>query len=281
MRCWVKWTVFAACLLLFTCDARAELSTLREHARQMDSKKLALGGEMSTFFGHVDDAGYALVQPSALAFARLGEAVFELFMPFTYVHENNNPGADHNTFGLGNPWLGLSSLPDTSCGLARLSLGFAPDLADASTPRKAHALALARGAQGGADAYLFADRIFPLVFGGGTLKDVSFLRLAWDADVIVGLPVGPRDAEFGAQTAGELALRFAWHTQVGLRGLLAYYPTFSGDDFQSSVALFARHTRVRGDSFAARFVFNLDPPAGTSFTDDGMWGLTLYYATPL
>jgi hypothetical protein len=277
----VKWTPFVVGLLLFTSRASAELSTLREHARQMDSKKLALGGEMSTFFGHVDDAGYALVQPSALAFARLGEAVLELFMPFTYVHENNDPGSDHNLFGVANPWFGLSYLPDTSCGLARLSIGIAPDLADASTPRKARVLALARGAQGGADAYLFADRFLPLVFGGGTLKDVSFLRLAWDADAVVGLPLAARDVEFGVQTAGELALRFAWHTQVGVRGLLAYYPTLPGDDFQSSLALFARHTRVRGDSFAARFVANLDPPAGLSFTRDGMWGLSFFYATPL
>ena len=277
----VKWTVFAACLVLWTSHARAELSTLREHARQTDPGRFVLGGETSTFFGHVEDAGYTLVQPTVLAFVRAGEAVFEAAAPFTYVHENNDPGADHNQFGVGNPWFGLSYLPDTSCGLARLTIGIAPELANGGSPRKEFALALARGAQGGSDAYLLTDHLLPVVLGVGTLKDVSSLRLSWDADAIVGLPGGGRDVEFGLQTAGELALRFAWHTQMGVRGLLAYYPTLPGDDFQSSLALAIRHTRVRGDAFALRFVMNLDAPAGFSFSRDGMWGLSLYYATPL
>jgi hypothetical protein len=277
----VKWTLFAACLVLCSSTARAELSTLREHARQTDPGKLVLGGETSTFFGHVDDAGYSLVQPTALAFIRAGEAVFEGAVPFYYLHENNDPGADHDRFGLENPWFGLSYLPDCSCGLARLTLGIAADLANDQSPLQRRALALSRGAQGGSDAYLFTDHLLPLVLGVGTLKDLSFLRLSWDADAIVGLPAKTRDAEFGVQTAGELALRFAWHTQLGMRGVLAYYPTLPGDDFQSSLSLQLRHTRVRGDAFAARFVVNLDGPAGFSFSEDGMWGLSFFYATPL
>jgi hypothetical protein len=277
----VKWTLFMACLVCVPLAARAELSTMREHARQMDSGKVSVGGEMTSFFGDVDNAGYTLVQPTLFASARFREAVFEALAPFTYVHERPDEGASHNLFGVGNPWFALAYLPDTSCGLARLSLGVAPELANGSSPRKERALALARGAHGGVDAYLFTDRLFPLVLGVGTLKELAHLRLSFDADAILGLPVRTRDVELGAQTQGELALRFAWHTQVGVRGSLAYYPTLPGDKAQTSLALIARHARPRGDSFAAKFVMNLDGPAGFSFADGGMWGLSLLYATSL
>jgi hypothetical protein len=157
--------------MLCAVRVRADLTNAREHARQMDSGNLALGAELTTYFGRVEGSKYTLLQPTALAFMRVREVVFEAAAPFTYVHENASSVADSNLFGVGNPWFGLAYLPDTSCGLARLSLGVAPNLADASTPRKQRALALARGAHGGSDAYLFTDRLLPLVLGVGTLRN--------------------------------------------------------------------------------------------------------------
>jgi hypothetical protein len=264
--------------LCFANDAEAQLATLREHARQMDSGKLALGAELTTFFGNVDATGYSLVQPSPFVALRFREAVLEALAPFAYLHESNDPGSDHNLLTAGNPWFGLSYLPDTSCGLARLSLGVAPELASGGTPRRRQLLALARGAQGAQDGYLFVNRLLPLVFGGGALKDLARLRLSWDADAIIGLPGGGRDTEFGVQGAGEVGVRFGWQTLIALRASAAYYPTLDGDAFQSAVALRVRHARVRGDSFGVRFAMNLDGPAGFSFAHNGVWGLALSYA---
>jgi hypothetical protein len=59
----------------------------------------------------------------------------------------------------------------------------------------------------------------------------------------------------------------------------AYYPTLSGDVFQSALSFYLRYMRT-DDSFALRFVMNLDGPAGFSFPD-GIWGLGASYARSL
>jgi hypothetical protein len=276
----VKWTfvVACACVWLFASRGGAQLATLREHTRQMDSGNFALSLDVSSFFGSLEGARHSFVQPTALASLRAGEAVFEAAVPFAYLHQRPADGPRQNRFSSGNPWFAIAYLPDTSCGLARLSLGVAAPVASGSTPLRRRALELARAVQGGWDSYLFMERMLPLVFGAGTLKDISVLRLAWDADLIVGLPGGRRDVEFGAQTAGELALRLVWHTSAAARATVAYHPTLGGDELQTALAFVLRHARPQGDSFGARFVLNLDR---FSFARDGVWGAGVFYATSL
>jgi hypothetical protein len=261
-------------------SAQAQLFTLREHARQMDHLKVGVGADVNTFFGKTQGAGYAFVQPTLLTTFRVYEAVFEAALPFAYYHENQTESADHDQFWLGNLWFALSFLPDTSCGLSRLSLGIAPGLVKTKDARDLQALTLARAAIGDWDGYLWLDRTLPLVFGASTRKERGMWRLAWDGDVIVGLPGGGRHAEFGVQSAGEFALLFGWRTSLGTRLSAAYYPTLDGDPFQSALTFYLRYARV-GDAFGARFVMNLDGPAGFSFTNDGVWGLGLFYTATL
>src|SRR4051812_23837368 len=97
---WV-WLGLGVLMLCFANDAKAQLATLREHARQMDSGKLAFGAQLTSFFGKVDGTGYSLVQPSPFATMRAGEAVFEALVPFAYLHESNDPGSDHNLIAAG------------------------------------------------------------------------------------------------------------------------------------------------------------------------------------
>lgn len=105
-------------------------------------------------------------------------------------------------------------------------------------------------------------------------------RIGWDGDVILGLPGNGRQTEFGAQTAGEFALLFGWNVSFGTRLSAAYYPTFDGDPFQAALTTYLRYARV-SDAFGARFVMNLDSPAGFSFTDHGIWGAALFYSSTL
>jgi hypothetical protein len=276
----VKWIVAVACagLWLFATGVEAQLATLREHTRQMDSGHVALSLDVNSFFGTVEGAHYSFMQPTALASLRAREAVLEAALPFAYFHQRPSEGPSQDRFSAGNPWFALAYLPDTSCGLARLSLGVAAPLASGSTPLRRRALELSRAVQGGWDGYLFMERMLPLVFGAGTLKELSVLRLAWDADVILGLPGGRRGFELGAQTAGELALRLVWHTSAAARATLAYYPTLGGDELQTALSFVLRHARPQGDSFGARFVLNVDQ---WSFARDGVWGLGVFYATSL
>jgi hypothetical protein len=274
----VKWFLTVAVLWLASSSAAAQLAPLREHTRQMDSRGIALSLDVNSFFGTLEGARYAFLQPTPLAAARLGEAVLEAALPLAYFHERGADGARQNRFSPGNPWVALAYLPDTSCGLARLSVGVGIELADASTPLRRRALELARDVHGGWDGYLFIDHLMPLVLGVGTLKELSVLRLAWDADVVIGLPGPGREVELGAQTAGELALRLVWHTSAAARATLAYYPTLGGDELQTALSFVLRHARPQGDSFGARFVLNLDR---FSFADDGVWGAGVFYATSL
>lgn len=277
----MKWWWFSFALWLLPVSSKAQLVSLREHARQLDSGKFSPGVDFAMFFGERESSGYTFVAPTGLATLRLGEAVFELAGPFAYYHQHNDPGEDHDRLAIGNPWLGLAYLSDTSCGLARLSVGLAAPLARGSSGRAAQALLLMRAVHGAWDAYLYESALFPLVFGAGTLKEFKFLRLAWDADAVLGLPGGGRDWELGLQTAGELMLRFAWHTSLAARASVAYYPTYRGDDLQTALTFAFQHRTTRGTSLGARFVINLDRPFGFSFRDDGVWGLSLFYLAAL
>jgi hypothetical protein len=261
--------------------ASAQLGMMREHARQMDSGKLALGADLNSFFGHAQGAGYTFLQPTVLAAVRIQELVIEGAFPFAYFHENNDPGGDRDQFALGNLWFALGYLPDCSCGLSRLSLGVGAPTATDKNSGALTALSLARGATGDWDGYLWVPRLLPLVLGASTLKDFAHARLSWDGDLVVGLPGGDRDSEFGLQNAVEAALRFRWHTSLGARLSAAYYPTFDGDQFQSAAGLFLRHANPRGSSFGARFAVNLDGPHGPGFSREGMWGLGLFFARSL
>jgi hypothetical protein len=276
----VRYLALAFVLCCFASSAQAQLTTLREHARQMDTARVGISSDLNTFFGNVESAGYAFFQPSVGASFRLYEVVFEAALPFAYFHENNDPGADHNQFAVGHPWFGLSFLPDTVCGLSRLSLGIAPEIMHASNPRVARARALSRAANGDWDGYLWREDTLPLVLGVATRKERGMWRIGWDADLMWGLPGGAREHEFGAQTAGEFALLFGWNTALGTRVSAAYYPTFDGDPFQSALTFYLRYARTQ-DAFGARFVMNLDGPAGFSFANDGAWGASLFYSRSL
>ncbi len=262
--------------------AKAQLTFMREHARQMDTGHFGITGELNTFFGHTSDAGYTFFQPTVLATYRLYEAVFEAALPFAYYHENQSPGADHDQFALGNPWFALSFLPDTACGLSRLSLGIAPDLIHAKDARDLMALSLARGASGNWDGYLWLDNALPVVFGMSTRKERGHIRIGWDGDFIFGIPGRGRETVVGIQNAGEFAILFNWRLSLGTRLSAAYYPTThgKGDAFQSALTTYLRYARV-GDAFGVRMVMNLDGPAGFSFHEGGIWGASLFYSKTL
>jgi len=276
MRCWL----FVLVLFLKPLSARAELFPLREHTRQIESKQLALGIDTSTFFGRVGEPRYALVAPTLGAAFRLGEAVLEAAVPFAYLHVDNENSDDQNNVAFGNPWLGIAYLPDCSCGLSRLSFGIAPDLATGTAPLDQTALSLARNSQGNWDGYLWLPGLLPLVLGVSTLLELGILHLGWDADLVFGLPVGERERELGLQNAGDAGLWFGSHVVLGGRVHGTYYPTFAGDNFQSALSAYLR-LRFSRDSFGVRYLVNLDGPAGYSFSEQGTWGLSGFFATTL
>jgi len=272
--------VFLLLALLVAAPVHAQLVTAREYERMLDSGRVALTTDVNTFFGKALESGYTFLQPTAILAARYREAVFEAALPFAYFHENNEPGRDHDRFALGNPWLALAYLPDCTCGLSRLSLGMAIDASQSDSALERRALALARGAMGNWDGYLWMDHLLPIVAGVSTRTQLDIVRLSWDGDVLFGLPVGGRNFEFGTQHAGELALVFDWHWQLAGRVSATYYPTFDGDKLQSALSFYLRYTVVQ-DSLGARFVMNLDGPAGWAFSRAGMWGLGLFYSTAI
>jgi len=258
----------------------AQYVTMREYERMLDHGKGALTADINSYFGRIDDARYSFLQPTLMAAARWREAVFEGALPFAYFHENNKVGKDNDRVVIGNPWFALAYLPDCSCGLSRLSLGMAIDAAQSDTPLERRALQLARGAMGDWDGYLWIDHMLPLVAGASTRMDFGMIRLSWDGDLIFGLPARTREFNFGTQHAGELAVLFNWHVQLAGRFSAAYYPTFEGDNLQTSLSVYLRYVVVT-DSVGARFVINTDRPHGFSFNEDGIWGLGLFYSTHL
>ncbi len=258
--------------------ASAQLTTVRESERMLDSGRVLLTGDLNTFVGRAEHARYVFLQPTALAALRIREAVLEAALPFAYFHEHAE--TDHDRVALGNPWFALAYLPDCMCGLSRVSLGIAYDAARSNTPLARDVLWLARGAMGDWDGYLWIDHMLPLVAGASTRMDLGMVRLSWDGDLIFGLPAGSRSFEFGTQHAGELALVFNWHWQLSSRLSGVYYPTLPGDKFQSALAFYLRYVILR-DAVGARFLMNLDGPHGFAFTRAGMWGLGLFYSTEL
>lgn len=277
-------TVFAACLctaLFDVATVRAQLFTMREHERQqLDSERAAVAADVNTFFGRAHESGYAFIQPTILGAARYKEAVFETAVPFGYFHENNEPGEDRDQFLVGNPWFALAYLPSCECGLSRLSLGLAVDASKSATTAQRRGSWLARGAMGEWDGYLWRDHMLPLVAGASTRMRSGMLQLAWDGDLIFGLPAGGREFQFGTQHAGELAVLFNWHFTLAGRLSGVWYPTLGGDAFQSAATFYLRYVFVK-NAIGARFVMNIDPPHGFAFTEQGKWGLALFYAISL
>jgi hypothetical protein len=267
-------------VLLGRTPVEAQYVTMREYERMLDHGRGALTADVNSFFARIGDARYSFLQPTVMLAARYREAVFEAALPFAYLYQNNDLTKDQSRLVVGNPWLGLAYLPDCSCGLSRLSIGMAFDAAQSDSVLERRALSLARGAMGDWDGYLWIDRMLPLVVGASTRMDLGMVRLSWDGDLIFGMPARTREAQFGTQHAGELALLFNWHVQLAGRASVAYYPTFEGDTLQSALSLYLRYVVVT-DSFGARFVMNLDPPHGLSFDSDGVWGLGLFYSTRL
>jgi len=276
----VRVCVLTLLVWLFAVPCEAELFPLREHVRQIDSWKVGVALDSSSFFGRVDGARYALVAPTLGASLRIGEAVLEAALPFVYVRERSDEAGTLNNIALGNPWLGLSYLPDCSCGLSRLSVGIAPDLATASAPLDQTALSLARTAQGNWDGYLWIPDLMPLVVGASTLMQLGILHLVWDGDVIVGLPGGGRNKELGFQSAGDASLWFGARVALGARVHAVTYPTFSGDRFQSALSAYLR-ARIGGQSVGVRYLENLDGPYGIASSGGRVWGLGLFIATTL
>jgi len=280
VRLFVFLLTFAGALLLGQAPARAQYVTMREYERMLDHGRGALTADLNSFFGPVGASRYSFLQPTVMGAFRYREAVFEAALPFAYVHENNPSTKDQDLVVVGNPWVALAYLPDCTCGLSRLSLGMAFDASQSDSPLERSALSLARGAMGDWDGYLWIDHMLPLVAGASTRLDLGMVRLSWDGDLIFGLPARTRDFKFGTQHAGELALLFNWHVQLAGRASLAYYPSFDGDNLQTALSLYLRYVVVTS-SVGARFVINLDGPAGFSFDREGVWGLGLFYSTHL
>lgn len=276
----MRFVVLLLFVLLYATPCRAELFMLREHARQMDSGKVALALDTTSFFGRVAAPRYALIAPTLGASLRVSEVVLEAALPFAYLHERNEPGDDKNNMALGNPWFGLSYLPDCSCGLSRLSLGIAANLATGSAPLDQLALSFTTATQGSWDGYLWTSDLLPLVAGASTLMRLGRLHLVWDGDVIVGLPGNGRETELGFQNAGDAGLWFGSGVVLGGRLHGVYYPTLDGDRFQSAVSAYLR-VRVGKDSLGIRYLVNLDGPGGFSYREDKIWGLGLFYAATL
>jgi hypothetical protein len=284
VRHFVFFLSFVVVLLLGRAPADAQYVTMREYERMLDHGRGALTTDVNSFFGRVREgsreARSSFLQPTVMAAARYREAVFEAALPFAYVHENNPKADNKDLVVVGNPWFALAYLPDCTCGLSRLSLGMAIDASQSDSPLERRALSLARGAMGNWDGYLWIDHMLPLVAGASTRLDLGMVRLSWDGDLIFGLPARTRDFQFGTQHAGELAVVFNWHVQLAGRLSVAYYPTFSGDNLQSALSFYLRYVVVT-DSVGARFVINIDGPAGFSFDREGIWSLGLYYSTQL
>jgi hypothetical protein len=255
--------------------AEAQLYPFREHVRQLDSGRLALGGDVAGFGGAVRDDTRVLVHPSLLAAVRWREIVVEAALPLVVYHESIPDQGKRTRVAIGNPYAGVAYLPDCGCGLSRLSLGVAAPTAPAGEV-PARALATARAVEGDGDGYLYRAHLFPLVAGASTRMERGQWLLLWDGDLVFGLPGGARDFDFGTQHAVEADLRFGWDISIAARASLAYYPTLPGDDFQGALTTFLRYAWV-DNTLAVRFVMNVDPPGGFSFSRGGIWGAGLHY----
>jgi hypothetical protein len=256
--------------------AQAQLGEMREHARQIDSGEVALGLDVSSFFGKRGAPRYAFLSPTVGASVRLSEIVIEGLLPTAYVREQNDPGDTFDNVVLGNVWLGLSYLPDCACGLSRLTLGIAAPTATNDSRMDSVALFLARAVRGDWDGFVWRDGTLPLVVGAGTFMELGALRIAWDGDLIFGLPGGERSFEFSTQQAGDASLRLGRRARLGARIHGVFHPTSEGDRFQSALSAYFR-IRLAASSLGVRFIMSLDRPAGFAFADEGAWGLGLFY----
>jgi hypothetical protein len=248
-------------LLLLSGTARAQLQTMREHVRNMDSGRFGIGVDSSVLVHRTDAAHDVLVAPTFDLSYRLGEAVFEAALPVAYLKRTENEQSLQK-LALGNPFLSVAYLPDCSCGLSRLSAGVGIPLADAGDALRGRALNLARASRGDWDGYVWSPNIFPLVVGASTLMERRTLRLAWDGDLIFGLPAGARAFAFGVQNAGDLAWLLGRRVRLGGRIHAVYFPVESvsaPDDSRLQAALSA-YLRVSWPTFwtTASYLVNLD-----------------------
>lgn len=273
------WLLAVALVAVAPCGALAQLSELREHARAMDSNRTAVGAAVGMFFGDRDEGRVSHVSPRPVVAHRSGEVVFELVLPLGYLHDSST-GNRGNDFRPGNVFIGASYLPDTHCGLSRISLGLAPPTAFTRTNRDRLNLQLGRGVQADDEGFLWMERTMPLVLGAGSHTHRGPLRASFDGDVLVGLPGGNRTAELGFQVAGDASLRLGSALRFGARLNGTWWPTIDGDNLQLGIAPYLR-MRSGSDSLAVRFVMPIDGPSGFAFGENGVWGLHIFFATSI
>lgn len=248
-------------LLAVSAAAQAQLQPMREHVRNVDSGSLGVAVDTSALVLRTDAAHDVLVAPTFDISYRLGEAVFEAALPVAYLTREEE-GESLHALALGNPYVGIAYLPDCSCGLSRLSLGTGIPVASDDESLRARALTLARAARGDWDGYVWNANLFPVVVGASTLMEKRSVRLAWDGDLVFGLPAGARAFAFALQNAGDLAWLLGRRVRLGGRIHANYFPVnasnaVSDARFQSAASAYLR---VSWPSFwtTASYLVNLD-----------------------
>lgn len=165
--------------------------------------------------------------------------------------------------------------------LLRLGIGVAvpaAQLEGASAEQGAQSLAAytrAAGVFGGWDPWLWAPETLSLLVPARAESLAGSLLLGAELGVGVLIGLDERVDDLGAVV--QIGFDAAYATEivrlgVGLYGV--WTPTRARDEFQGSVEPYAR---IEAGPVFVRLALtvNLDTPFGTSFTDDGLWGLRL------
>ena len=222
--------------------------------------------ESNTAFTPVLDGRFKLSEQTAL----------DIKIPFTAVDAPNDDGM---LVRLANPYVGLSWGFDID--LVELWVGAAVTLPTSRLPGGADDLAQAQNAffsasasRGRYDHWLWEPEAMSLILPAELEVNLGLLEVRADAAWALLIPTGGADTETLAQLGAEGLLSLGL-LSVGARAQTAWQPT--ADDGEKAQVSLGPVLELGVGPLEARamFVFNLEGPVGTSFSDEAFWGVLL------
>lgn len=196
-------------------------------------------------------------------------------IPFTAV---DAPG-DALLVRLANPYVGLNWNLDLE--VVNLTLGAGVAIPASRLPtgaanlrQAATAFDFAASSRGRYDAWLWAPEALSLVLPAELDVDLGLLVVRADAALAVLFPTGGADTETIAQLGGEGLVSLLGLLSVGARLQTAWQPTATGETAQVSAGPVVE-LGLGPISARTMFIFNIEGPAGTSFSSGAFWGWQL------
>jgi hypothetical protein len=234
------------------------------------------------FIGKVDGEQILMAAPRFGGAFLLADTIdLDVEMPLVVANvDAKESGETETRVSPGNPYVAASYVSAVRAHRLGLGFGVAAPVAkdDRDDPYDNYAFDYARAARAGREGWLYTPDRMALVVSGSFESKIEHGPLIGVDAALALMPRVRGDAsafvsttQFGLSVAAVLGQS----VQLGGRFDSVLLPSDMSERVQNALVPFLQVSTGDGVLFAAELTINLDDPYGLSFTDGGVWGLSL------